>query len=175
MRIPSLRVLFCALSLAAVLLAPMVRAEETPSPAETLLKGADLVGSGPISVYTKKGSVILSLPKAAFGRPFIWYAEVVGLPAGVVSDSLEAGSLLAKLERHGDLVIVRDLNTRATKTGGEDDLPPETPPGVPDSTSFPERPIDVALTSASLSRAFGMPLELRVEQGRRSAFRAPLS
>lgn len=166
MGISVLRSLLCAVPLAALLMAPVARAEEAPSPAEALLKDAEMVGTGPITVYTKKGSVILALPKAAFGKPFIWYAEVVGLPAGVVSDSLEAGSVLAKLERHGDLVIVRDLNTRATKTGGEDDLPPETEPGVPDSTSFPERPIDVALNMFQTSPAVAsLPVAAELADG----------
>ena len=33
------------------------------------------------------------------------------------SDSLEAGSLLARLERHGDLVVVRDLNYARSDDG----------------------------------------------------------
>lgn len=127
-------------------------AAETPS-AKAILEGAELVGSGPIAVYRKNGSVILSLPPAAFGKPFIWYAEVVGLPAGTVSDALEAASLLARLERHGDLVVVRDLTTRASKASGNagEEAPGQTDqggaplPGSPDQTESLEKPIDVAL------------------------------
>ena len=146
--------------LAAVLWVPQTAAAETAAPAtaETLLQGAELVGSGPISVYTKNGGVMLSLPPDAFGRPFIWFAEVVSLPPGAVSDKLEAGSMLAKLERHGNLVIVRDLTTRAARTGG-DGLPPEELPGSeripgsPDPNPFPERPIDVALNTLQAAPA----------------------
>ncbi|MCU0790538.1 MAG: DUF5117 domain-containing protein, partial [Nitratireductor sp.] len=140
----------CGALLALVGLTQPVAAEDAAPTPQSVLEGAELVGKGPISVYSKKGNVILSLPREAFGRPFIWYSEVVGLPAGVVSDSLEAASILAQLERHGDRVVVRDLNARAALTGG-DGLPGEQPapvervPGSPDQTPFPERPIDVAL------------------------------
>ena len=139
---------------AAILWLPQPGTAETaalPS-AEVMLQGAELIGSGPISVYSKNGSVVLSLPPESFGRPFIWYAEVVSLPPGAVSDSLEAGSMLARLERHSDIVIVRDLTTHAMRTGG-DGLPQEAPPdaqripGSPDPDPFPERPIDVALNT----------------------------
>ena len=165
------RLLLAACSLLALLgaSAPLALAAEQPSAAEALLKDAELVGSGQISVYTKKGSVILSVPRAAIGKPFIWYAEVVGLPAGVVSDSLEAGSLLARMERHGDLIVVRDLNMQASQTGGGEELPKETEPGdapipgSPDPTPFPERPIDVALNmmqTAPAVAAFPVAAEL---------------
>lgn len=161
MKTPPMRPLLAACFLAvlvAIGMPPVIAAEQPPT-AEALLKDAELAGSGQIAVYTKKGSVILSVPRAAIGKPFIWYAEVVGLPAGVVSDSLEAGSLLARLERHGDLIVVRDLNTQATQTGGGDELPAEAEPGdapipgSPDPTPFPERPIDVALNMLQTSPA----------------------
>jgi hypothetical protein len=139
-------------SLLAILVGPpqQAAAEEAAPTSQSVLEGAELVGRGPISLYRKKGSVILSLPRETFGRPFIWYAEVVGLPAGVVSDSLEAASILAQFKRHGDRVVVRDLNARAALVGGEG-LPGEQPapvervPGSPDPTPFPEKPIDIAL------------------------------
>ncbi|MCA3574495.1 MAG: zinc-dependent metalloprotease [Aestuariivirga sp.] len=140
------------IALLAVIGQPARAQDPAASPAEALLAGAELVGSGPISVYEKKGSVILSLPRAVFDRPFIWYAEVVSLPPGAVSDGLEAGRLLARIERHGNLVIVRDLTARAVRTGG-DGLPQDAPPdperipGSPDPDPFPERPIDVALNT----------------------------
>jgi hypothetical protein len=133
--------------LGALIGGPLAAHAQTP---EAVLQGAELVGQGKLSAYTKKDSVILSVPREAFGRPFIWYAEVVGLPVGVVSDGLEAASMLARFERHGDRVMVRDLNARAAVVGG-DGLPGETAPpaerlpGSPDPDSLPEKPIDVAL------------------------------
>jgi hypothetical protein len=146
------RTTLIAALLAVLIGLPQVASAETAAPPtpQSVLEGAELIGKGPISAYSKKGSVILSLPKDIFGRPFIWYSEVVGLPAGVVSDSLEAASILARFERHGGRVVVRDLNARAAMLGG-DGLPGEQPapvervPGSPDPTPFPERPIDVAL------------------------------
>lgn len=137
-----------------------------PTP-EAVLQGAELVGSGAVGVHQKNGSVIVSLPREVFGRPFIWYSEIVSLPPGVVSDSLEAGRLLARLERHGNLVIVRDLTARAVRTGGdglpqEDQPESERIPGSPDPDPFPERPIDVALNllqSAPAAAAFPVAAE----------------
>lgn len=151
MRRTALGYLFGLGALLALAGLPQPAAAETAAPTpQSVLEGAELVGKGPISIYSKKGSVILSLPRESFGRPFIWYSEVVGLPAGVVSDSLEAASILARLERHGDRVVVRDLNARAAMMGGnglpgEQPAPVERVPGSPDPTPFPERPIDVAL------------------------------
>ena len=125
--------------------APIVSVEE-------ILKGAEPVGSGKISAYRKNGSVLLAVPASSFDKPFIWYAEVVSLPAGVVSESLEAGSLLARFERHGNLVLVRDLTTRASRSsgnpgdpangGGEGAQPVLDTPG---EDLGHERPIDIAL------------------------------
>jgi hypothetical protein len=141
-------------SLAALLAAaPLPAAAEEKTAATSLIEGAERVGAGPIAAYTRNGSVILAVPPAMFEKPFIWYAEVVGLPAGVVSDSLEAASLLARFERHGNLILVRDLTTRSSRTASDGDRPPaeeENPadpriPGEPEANATPERPIDIAL------------------------------
>jgi hypothetical protein len=125
-------------SLAAVLaVAPLPAMAEGAAPsAASLIAGAERIGTGAISAYLNKGSVILAVPPAMFEKPFIWYSEVVGLPAGVVADSLEAGSLLARFERHGNLIVVRDLTTRASRTassdgGGGSPEPVDTLPGEP--------------------------------------------
>lgn len=149
------RALLSCCMLAALLAAaplPVMAQQQAPSAAQ-LIEGAERLGTGPIAAYLKNGSVILAVPRAMLGKPFIWYAEVVGLPAGVVSDSLEAASLLARFERHGNLIVVRDLTTRASRTAGTGDEPPpeETAPdaaripGAPEPDASPERPIDIAL------------------------------
>ena len=155
MRSASSRSLLALCSLLAVLAAP------SPSPmaqiapivsSEDILKGAENIGSGKISAYRKNGNVLLAVPASSFEKPFIWYAEVVSLPAGVVSDSLEAGSLLARFERHGNLVLVRDLTTRASRSSGDPIDPAKggaegTQPvlGIPGEDLGHERPIDIAL------------------------------
>ena len=116
--------------------------------------------------------MILSLPRAAFGKPFIWYAEVVGLPAGIISDSLEAGSLLAKLSGMATSWWCA-ISTRAPPRQRRRGRPPprilpagERPPGTPDSAPFPDRPIDVALNMLQTSPAIAaFPIAAELPDG----------
>ncbi len=96
---------------------------------------------------------MLLVPADALGKPFIWYAEVVGLPAGTVSDALEAGSMLARFERHDGKLLARDLTTTSTRLSGTADDAPLSgaPSSTGDSTAVPEtldgreRPVEAAL------------------------------
>ena len=88
MKASSSRSLLALCSLLAILAADFTFADGADSTdrGARILKGAEPVGSGKISAYRKNGSVLLAVPASSFEKPFIWYAEVVGLPAGVVSD-----------------------------------------------------------------------------------------
>ncbi len=140
--------------LALLLGTSLVQAQQsTPPTADTLLQGAVLAGPGRIAAYRKDGRLMLLVPADALGKPFIWYAEVVGLPAGTVSDALEAGSMLARFERHDGKLLARDLTTTSTRLSGTaDDAPLSGAPSpTGDSTAVPEtldgreRPVEAAL------------------------------
>lgn len=126
----------------------MAQSAATPS-VESLTQGASVAGKGRIAAYRKDGKLMLLVPTDALGKPFIWYAEVVGLPAGVVSDALQAASLLARFERHDKTLLVRDLTTKSSRSSGTADDQPPKDPGEGDVPVVPsdghERPIDTAL------------------------------
>lgn len=130
-----------------------IHAQQAAPKVEALIEGAKLAGPGRIAAYTKEGRLMLLLPAEALNKPFIWYSEVVGLPAGVVSDALEACSVLARFERHDGKILARDLTTKSTRASGTGDDTPGTPPDTSgtDKTATPatadgrERPIEAAL------------------------------
>lgn len=132
--------------------APVHAQQATPG-VDALIQGAKLAGPGRIAAYTKEGRLLLLLPADALGKPFIWYSEVVGLPAGVVSDALQAGSALARFERHDGRILARDLTTTSSRASGTADDTPETAPdtpgasktAAPETTDGRERPIEAAL------------------------------
>lgn len=146
------RHLACSVVACHLLWAAPVIAQQAAPTVESLVQGATLAGPGRIAAYSKGGKLLLLLPADALGKPFIWYAEVVGLPAGVVSDSLQAASLLARFERHDGVVLARDLTTKSTRSSGTaDDAPGSPVPGEepgpisPATTDGHERPIETAL------------------------------
>jgi hypothetical protein len=153
-----------------ITLGPVALAQEAQpgSPtSETILKDAEKVGEGSLTVYRKGQSVYLAIPASALNKPFLWYSEVVGAPAGVVAPKLEAGSILARFERIGGAIQVRDLTTKATRRSA--DTSPEPIEPAPDSmTEASEgeikiRPIDVALNmfdTGALVATFPISAEL---------------
>jgi hypothetical protein len=135
-----------------VLFGPPAMAQQAAAPAvETITQGATLTGNGRIAAYRKDGRLMLLVPGDALGKPFIWYAEVVGLPAGTVSDALQAASLLARFERHNGSLLVRDLTTKSSRgSGTADDQPLANPTSGSEAAPAPtadgrERPIETAL------------------------------
>ena len=81
---------------------PASPAAAASAPAAGPLQGAQLIGQGRLAAYRKEGSVLVVVPAASIGKPFLWYTEVVGMPAGVVtSKSLEVNNLMARFERQG--------------------------------------------------------------------------
>lgn len=117
---------------------------ETKTPAaaektiEGALEGAQLVGKGMFSAYTKGDATLLVLPAASFDRLFLWYAEVVSVPTNVVG-FLNLGTAVMQMERHGHVVFIRDLTGSFDKRAGRQDP-------RPGQTQGPEiNPIDIAV------------------------------
>jgi len=85
--------------------------------ANSALEGAQRLGppdtAGRISAYKKGNNYLLSIQPAVLRKPFYWYSELVGVPAGATANSLEASTAIAQFERHGNLVVIRDLTTRS--------------------------------------------------------------
>jgi hypothetical protein len=123
-----------------------------PADPAAVLQGAQRIGAGRVSAYRKGASTLVVLPAGSIGKPLLWYTEVVGAPAGVVADGgLEVNNALARFERVGDIVHVRDLSTvqkrRAGAAPGETTPAPGAVPGAaPTDPKF--RPIDVALSAS---------------------------
>src|SRR5687768_14710862 len=103
-----IRLLFCSAACAALIQAAAVPAAWAQA-ATDALAGAELVGEGPVTVWRQGGTVLLQVPQDALERPFLWYVEAVGLPAGVIANRIEVGTRLAQFERHGDRLFLRDL------------------------------------------------------------------
>lgn len=138
-----------AAALACAPAAGWAQAATPPADAATLLQGAERIGAGRLTAYRKGASTLVVLPPGALGKPLLWYTEVVGVPAGVVAQALEVNNMLARLERVGNLVHVRDLSTVQKRRAA-----PATPDGdggtVPGSAPRDAklRPIEVALSGS---------------------------
>ena len=134
---------------------PSAAAPQATDPA-AVLEGAERIGSGRVTAYRKGASALVVLPPGSVGKPLLWYTEAVRVPAGAVTagKGLEISSLLARFERVGNVIHVRDLSTtqkrRAGATQGEAPPPADTPAGVPGAAPRDPkvRPIDVALSSS---------------------------
>ena len=120
-----------------------------------VLQGAQRIGAGRIAAYRKEASTLVVLPPASIGKPLLWYSEVVRVPAGAVTADrgLQVASLLARFERVGSHVHVRDLSTTQKRRAGTQpaETPTADPPGgVPGAAPRDQklRPIDVAVSSS---------------------------
>ncbi len=120
----------------------------------SLLEGAERMGSGRVSAWRKAGHSLVVLPPDALGKPLLWYAEVVAAPAGMVAnEGLELNNTLARFERVGNVVHVRDLGTVINRRAGQPAAgspPSVAPAGVPGAPprDMKIRPIEVALGAA---------------------------
>jgi hypothetical protein len=132
---------------------PAAAASQPADPA-AVLQGAERIGAGRVTAYRKGASTLVVLPAGSIGKPLLWYTEVVRVPAGVVADQgLQVNNLLARFERVGNVIHVRDLSGVQKRRAGA--APGEAPPGdspggvagaAPNDPKV--RPIDVALTSS---------------------------
>ncbi len=142
---------------------PPASAASQPADPAAVLQGAQRIGAaGRFSAYRKGAHTLVVLPPGAVGKPLLWYTEVVRVPAGAVTadKGLQVSSLLARFERVGDTVHVRDLSTTQKRRAGAAQGGPMLPrnqtssapgvPGVPGAMSADPkiRPIDVALSSS---------------------------
>lgn len=133
-------------------------AASPPADPAAVLQGAQRIGAGRVSAWRKGGSTLVVLPPDALGKPLLWYTEVVGAPAGVVADDgLQVNNALARFERVGNVIHVRDLSTVQKRRAGAapvDSAPTATtttkpgavPGAAPSDPKF--RPIDVALSGS---------------------------
>ena len=136
--------------------APQPAAAAQPADSAAVLQGAERIGAGRFSAYRKGASTLVVLPPGAIGKPLLWYTEVVRVPAGAVTADRGLGvtSRLARFERVGNVVHVRDLSTtqqrRAGATPSDAPVPGDTTAGVPGAAPRDPKvsPIDVALTSS---------------------------
>jgi len=127
-----------------------------PSDPAAVLQGAERIGAGRVTAYRKGASTLVMLPPGSIGRPLLWYSEVVRVPAGAVTadKGLQVSTLLARFERVGNVVHVRDLSTTQKRRAGaaQGEAPPagDAPAGVPGAAARDPkvRPIDVALSSS---------------------------
>ena len=102
-------------------------AADARAPAASPLEGAQLIGAGRLTAFRVGNNTLLAVPAGAMGKLFLWYTEVVGVPAGMVANGgLEIGSSLARFERVGDILQVRDLSTQVKRRAGM--APGERPP-----------------------------------------------
>jgi hypothetical protein len=140
---------------AAVASQPAASAAQPADPA-AVLQGAERIGAGRVTAYRKGASTLVVLPPGSVGKPLLWYTEVVRVPAGAVTadKGLQVSSRLARFERVGNVIHVRDLSTtqqrRAGASPGEAPPPGDAPAGVPGAAPRDPkvRPIDVALSSS---------------------------
>lgn len=126
-------------------------APPTMSPAEAMaviVQAGQRIGQGGRFVAYRVGpSTVVVLPPGAIGKPLLWYTEVLAVPAGVVANNgVEVNNTLARFERVGNLVHVRDLGTATKRRAG----PPEPGPGAGKVPASPEgdpkrRPIEMAV------------------------------
>ena len=141
---------------------------QTPAPAATAaapqaspLDGAERIGSGRLSAWRKGPQTLVVLPPDALGKPLLWYTEVVAVPSGMVANNgLEVNNAMARFERVGGVVHVRDLSTvvkrRAGRPAGEappSPLPAGVPGASPDDVKVP--PIEVALGATETGAVAG--------------------
>lgn len=134
---------------------PVAAAASQPADPAAVLQGAERIGAGRFTAYRKGASTLVVLPPDSVGKPLLWYTEVVRVPAGATtSKGLQVSSRLARFERVGNVIHVRDLSTTQQRRSGA--APGEAPPPGDGSTGVPGaaptdpkvRPIDVALSSS---------------------------
>ncbi|MFC3613322.1 zinc-dependent metalloprotease [Lutimaribacter marinistellae] len=116
------------------------------------LAGATQLGEGPGQLWEKDGQTFLTLPPDLLNRIFMWYAEAVSLPVGVISSGGNAiGETVVRLERRGDTIFVRDLAGESARRAAVSNAGPLSKAKL--------APIQLAVESVTLgSVLFGMPI-----------------
>lgn len=109
-----------------------LRAQTAPptNTIEKALEGAKKVGEGVVAAYSKGDATLLVLPKTAFERLFLWYAEFVSVPTGVINH-LNIGGATVQFERHRNRVFIRDLTAAfGNRVAARQDPLPGQPEGA---------------------------------------------
>ena len=124
---------------------PAVATAQPADPA-ALLQGAERLGNGRLTAWRAGNRTLVALPADALGKPLLWYTEVVSVPAGMVVEGLEINNTLARFERVGNTVYLRDLGTSIKRRAGLPDYGPSAPqiPGAAPNDAK-RRPIEYAL------------------------------
>lgn len=127
-------------------------AEPQADPYADTLQGATQLGEGPAQLWEKDGRTFLTLAPGLLDRIFMWYAEAVSLPVGVVSSSGNAiGETVVRLERRGDAIFVRDLAGESVRRAAVSRAGPLAEAKL--------APIQLAVESVTLGPIlFGMPI-----------------
>ena len=110
------------------------------------------LGEGPAQLYELDGRTVLVFPSDMLDRMFMWYAEAVSLPVGVVSTSGNAiGETIVRLERRGDTIFVRDLAGASARRAASSEHD--------DHVEAKLAPIQIAVESVTLGPVlFGLPI-----------------
>jgi hypothetical protein len=118
-----------------------------PAAAEAALKGAERLGSGRFTAWRAGERTLISLPASALGKPLFWYTEAVSVPAGAVARDLKISEKLARFERMGNAVFVRDMGTAINRRAGVEQEPAgsDVPGAAPREPK--RRPIEYALSN----------------------------
>jgi hypothetical protein len=159
----------CGVAVAFMLVLGTAWAQTTPAPpaspptgasaAEALLKGAERLGSGRITAWRAGERTLIALPADALGKPLFWYTEAVSVPAGATARDLKISERLARFERLGNAVFLRDLGTAVNRRAGAQPEPAQ--PEVPGNASREpkRRPIEYALnTTETGALAINLPI-----------------
>ena len=89
---------------------------------EDFLSDATLLDRGEVTAYRKGDRFLVELRAERLGRLVLWHAEAIEMPTEV-DEQNQIGTTVVSLERHGNLVLVRDrapgLQKRAGRTGTE--------------------------------------------------------
>ena len=159
----------CGMAVAFMLVLGTAWAQTAPAPpaspptgasaADALLKGAERLGSGRITAWRTGERTLIALPADALGKPLFWYTEAVSVPAGATARDLKISERLARFERLGNAVFLRDLGTAVNRRAGAQPEPAQ--PEVPGNASREpkRRPIEYALnTTETGALAINLPI-----------------
>ncbi|MBL8316346.1 MAG: zinc-dependent metalloprotease, partial [Rubrivivax sp.] len=130
---------------------PSVSAQTAPGAApitaEAVLKGAERLGSGRITAWRAGERTLIALPADALGKPLFWYTEAVSVPAGATARDLKISERLARFERLGNAVFLRDLGTAVNRRAGAQPEPAQAEVPGNASREPKRRPIEYALNA----------------------------
>lgn len=75
---------------------------------------------GPFTVHSKEENVYFELPDDAFGKDFLWMAEMKETPEGQLYNGTSLGSYVIRFEKRGDKILMRQMSFTNRATSGEE-------------------------------------------------------